>query len=431
MEIKIPFTNKTISLSTKVTDDTFYSLEDKATLNLLGFDNFSGTAVKAQQTFLDEGYAQNSIVYSIISKISQCGAEIPKVLVRKDDPEGTPIESGEVYDLLKRPAKYQGEWLSQHDYFEYCLTMLLATGNLYQMGVSSTGFGDSWEYVDILPSGRTYPIEPVSYLDPAAGYRFEDKQVELYFEYDDVLHTKFIDPSSFGLNHLTGLSPLQAATFALTGSTDINKAISVMVKNQGVRGILTNDGNRILDGDQARKLKNSVNDKIRGVDKYNSVHVTSASLKYQQMGVSANDLRIIESGVLTDRQICNAFNVSSRLFNDPENSTYNNMKEARKDFYENAVISTTNKIIQDINRRWIPQFDDRLMWKLDTSSVEALQADQKEEAEKDKAYIDGIEKVINLPISQEGKINLLVSTFGMSEEMAREVSNTQNNGLTE
>jgi hypothetical protein len=138
--------------------------------------------------------------------------------------------------------------------------------------------------------------------------------------------------------------------------------------------------------------------------------------------MTADQLKVIESGVLTDRQLCNAFGVSSRLYNDPANSTFNNMKEANKSFYTKAVIPTLNKLLMDINNDWLSQWSERdnKRYKLilDTSGVEALQADQKTEAEKDKIVMDGVNLILQMQTTSEAKKTLLQEEYGYSEDTA-------------
>jgi len=334
--------------------------------------------------------------------------------------------------MLQTPGIYQGKVLSQDDYLEIILTYLLTTGDIYQRGLTSIGFGDLWQQMEILPSGYTLPISGKSYLSPVQGYQFTDKMNTFRIPTEEVLHTKYINPSTLGLQSLEGLSPLQAALYSLTGSTDIQQAISVMTKNQGVRGILTNKGERPLTGEEAKIMKNSVNKKIRGVDNFNSVHVTGVDVNYLNMGMNAADLKLIESGVLTDRQLCNAFSVPSVLFNDPANSTYNNYTTALKSLYTDAVIPANNKILSSINSEWLSQYSlrDGRVYKLvqDTSGVEALQADQKEEAEKDKANMEGVNTILNMPITDEAKSRLLQITYGYPEEIANEIAQTNTTG---
>ena len=419
MDVKQLFSDA-LGLKTKSVH-SLYSLTDHLPI---GLDVFNTNATQSEQRLIDTGYGQNVTAYAIIKKIAQTGADIPKVLVDLNDPDEI-IEDGEVFDMLQRPAIYQGETLSQYDYFEYLITFLLSSGNIYQRGRTSTGFGDIWQQMELMPSGKTTPMPGSSYLGRTQGYQFTDKTHQFIFPTQEILHTKFINPTSLGLNTLEGLSPLQAALFALTGSTDIQKAIGIMGKNQGARGVLSNKSDRTMKQEEAKLLSDKANEKLRGIKNFNKIHVTNTEMSYQQIGMSATDLKVIESGVLTDRQLCNAYSVSSRLFNDPANSTFNNVTSAEKSMYTNAIIPVLNKILQDNNFSWLGQWSlrdgKRYAQILDTSGIEALQSDQKVEAEKDKIRMDGVNVILTMTISNEAKAGLLQSEYGYSEDDANAI----------
>jgi hypothetical protein len=110
------------------------------------------------------------------------------------------------------------------------------------------------------------------------------------------------------------------------------------------------------------------------------------------------------------------------LFNDPANSTYNNYTTALKSLYTDAVLPVNNKILQDINNGWLAQYSlrDNKRYRIiqDTSSIEALQADQKEEADKDKANMEGVNVILNSNTSPEGKSLLLQKNYGYDKDEA-------------
>ena len=64
----------------------------------------------------------------------------------------------------------------------------------------------------------------------------------------------------------------------------------------------------------------------------------------------------------------------------------------------------------------------------DFSNVEALQADKKTEAEKDKIVIDGVAAIVGMPISSESKGILLKETYPeLSEEFIESLTIENNN----
>ena len=416
------------AFDTIVNKETFSLQSHNLNGLLTGFDSGDvNHSTQKEQKLIDTGYGQNVTVYSIINKITTTGADIPLIVwdKRKDEE----VESGKVFDILKQPAIYRGEFLNTKEWIEACFIYLLSSGNLYQRKTNLADF-KNFDALEIIPSGIIQPLEPTSYLTMASGYKLTDKQKQYRIDVDVMSHLKYINPTTIGLNSLEGLAPLQAGLYSLTGSTDIQKALSVLVKNQGVRGILTNESNRNGGGvnlgrEEAKAVKDKIASMIRGIDKVNQVAVTGASLKYQAMGMTANDLKLIESGVLTDRQLCNLFNIDSKLFNDPSSSTFNNLNEATKGMYSNAILPNLNKIVGKFNQDIVKPLNIRYRTneeiRIDTSRIEALQGDQKLEAEKNKINADGFNVVLNMPISNDSKKEVLVYTYGITEELADKI----------
>ena len=394
----------------------------------MGFNNGSlNFNSQDEQGLINKGYGSNVTVYSIINKITTTASTIP--LIVWDNNTDEQIEKGKLFDILQQPSIYRGEMLSTTEWVEACLVYLLTTGNLYQRKLNLVNI-KNFDKLELIPSGIIESIVPNSYLLPNNGFKVTDKQTQFKIESDELSHLKYLNPTTVGLESLEGLAPLQAGLYALTGSTDIQKALSVMVKNQGVRGILTNETNRNgggvnLSTDEAKAVKAQTQEMLRGVDKVNQVAVTSASLKYHAMGMNAADLKLIESGVLTDRQLCNIWNVDSKLFNDPSSSTFNNLQDATKGLYTNAILPSLGKIVnqfnQDISKPLNITERTNQEVRIDTSKIEALQADQKLEADKNKVNADGVAVVLNMPISNESKAETLVHIYGMTDELAKNI----------
>lgn len=406
---------------------------------LLGFDTIFNNKIQDNQKLIDEGYGGNVTLFSIINKIVTTSSSVASENLIVVDENNEFIESGYVFDLLQQPAIYRGEQLDTSEWVEVALTYLLLSGNLYQKNLDLVGFRDVLGY-EIIPSGIVEPITSNSYLTHCAGFKINDKQSTISLPYEEVNHLKYINPTTYGLDYSVGLSPLQAGLYSLTGSTDVQKALSVMVKNQGVRGLLTNKSERNgggvrMNSDQAKEIKNAMNNTIRGIDKINSVHITNADLSYLAMGMSAGDLKLIESGVLTDRQLCNMFAVDSKLFNDTSSSTFNNVSEANKSMYQNAIIPNLNKLIGGFNKDLVKRLNKQHNTKhrviIDVDNIEALQQDQKLLADKNKLNADGIANVLNSNTDTNGKIEILKYTYQMTDEVATNIVGNGTNESTE
>ena len=151
--------------------------------------------------------------------------------------------------------------------------------------------------------------------------------------------------------------------------------------------------------------------------------------------MSPSDLKIIESGVLNLRQLCNLYGHPSALYNDPNGLTYNSFETALKVLYTQAVIPTNDRLIEYFNNIITPGYNKkdnkRYIVEQDLSKIEALQSDQKIEAEKDKIRAEGIGTILNLAISSEAKEALLVSEYGFNTEEASKVVGRSSNATIE
>ena len=193
MKFKIPFTKgKILDLSLKG-ESNFYPLTSTG-IYPIGEQIFTNK-YQSEQQLIDEGYGSNVTVYAIIKKIAEASANIPKKLYDLNNPEEE-ITEGELYELLKHPGFYQGERLTQYDYFENIITQLLAAGNTYQRGMQAVGFGDIWQAMEIYPSGIVEPVQKNSYLVGASQYLVTDKLNQFKIDAEEVLHTKFVNPTS-------------------------------------------------------------------------------------------------------------------------------------------------------------------------------------------------------------------------------------------
>ena len=180
--------------------------------------------------------------------------------------------------------------------------------------------------------------------------------------------------------------------------------------------------------EEAALVQAKFQERVGGSNNFGKTIVTNKDLNYIQMAMSSADLQLLEKGVINLRAMCNVFGLDSSLFNDPANKTFNNRKEAEKALYTNAVQPTLDKVEAELNRWFVASHypGGNVRFRFDYSEVAALQTDQKTEAEKDKIVIDGVNVILSMPISNEGKAELLMSTYDYSDEMVEALLSTTN-----
>ena len=103
---------------------------------------------------------------------------------------------------------------------------------------------------------------------------------------------------------------------------------------------------------QAQQLKDKFRQAHQGSNNAGDIIITPKKLSWVNFGLNAADVSLIEQYNASIKDLCNIYHVPVQLLNNTESSTYNNMKEAKKALYQNAVIPELCKIRDELNR-WL------------------------------------------------------------------------------
>jgi len=299
------------------------------------------------------------------------------------------------------------------------VTYLLCNGNSYLYGGTSIVDGTIKE-VDVLPSNHINITASDNFFLPNLKYEFDLGNTRKVYTQEDVEHTRLFNPNYNSVEEsYEGLSVFQVAAKVVQVGNDRWDASAHLFQNRGMAGMITDQSNRPMSAEEATMMQGALNKRISGTDKYGGVGVTNKDLKYIPMAMSATDLQLIEQGVVSLRAMCNVFGLDSSLFNDPANKTFNNRLEAEKALYTNAIMPLADKIAAKHNNYIVKNHypDGNYRMRKDFSYVEALQKDKKQEAEKDKIVMDGINVVLNMPIDNESKILMIKENYYVSDEI--------------
>jgi HK97 family phage portal protein len=351
-------------------------------------------------SFISKGYQKNPTIYSIINLITKCASAIPfqvyektnetqlskykslttgllnkdsllKADVIKKDAltltEGTDLEK-----LLNRPNPAQS--------YATFITELIAfgklTGNRYIYGIGpETRESKKFNELYVLPS-HLVEIKSNGIFEPVDKYIMSYHTTAFEIESNDVLHIADFNPDyqSDG-SHLYGQSPLMAGLRTMTTNNESVETSLKFLQNQTARGILTSD-DESLTPTQAQQLKDAFRRNYQGSYNAGDIIITPKKLSWTNFGLSVADLQLIESYNATVKDLCNIFSIPVQLLNNTESSTYNNMKEAKKAFYVNAVIPELVKIRDELNRWLSPAYGDKLYIDFDFNSIPELQQEQ-------------------------------------------------------
>ncbi len=259
------------------------------------------------------------------------------------------IIDSETNRLLQQPNEYQ----SFSELIENLVGYKLITGNSY-LWANRLESGKIQELV-VLPS-QYVAIVSDGTINGVEAYTFTLVGWD-NLPASDVIHMKYFNPY-FDTNgqQLYGLSPLQAAYRTVQRSNDAKDTSVGMLQNQGPKGILYADESNNFGQEEAGKLKedfyNQYGTKTQAgiVQNAGKILIAGAKLGWVNIGLSPVDLQLVESEKITLRELCNVYGVNSALFNDPDNKTYNNMKEAKKEMLTQVVLPELVAIRDAFNR---------------------------------------------------------------------------------
>ena len=124
---------------------------------------------------------------------------------------------------------------------------------------------------------------------------------------------------------------------------------------------------------QAQQLKDTFRKQHQGSKNAGDVIITPKKLSWLNFGLNAVDVSLIEQFNASQKDLCNIYNVPVQLLNNTDSSSYNNMKEAKKALYQNAVIPELLKIQDELNRWLSPKYGDNVCIEFDFSVIPELQ----------------------------------------------------------
>lgn len=349
--------------------------------------------------YITDGYQANAIVYSIINLITSNASNIRNMWVlyktndakalskyKRCDPMSVKamsikgskleeVESHPILDLLNKP----NPMMSGSEFIEAAIGYRLLTGMRYVYGFGPDAGINEGKFTElsILPS-QMMEIQ----LDKKGlpeSYKWVNSINRQAIPAKQILYSRKWNPDYNTYPY--GMSPIQAARHVLTQSNDSYTASSKLLQNVGMIGMVTQESTQYSDNltqEQADKLQESLNAKS-GVDNYGKVHVTSAPLRWTQFGMNAVDLNLIQQNKMTARDLCNIWKVNSALLNDPENKTYNNMKEAKKALFTETILPELYTLRDEFNSWLLPTYKDsdkdKYMLDIDVSNIPELQDD--------------------------------------------------------
>lgn len=269
-------------------------------------------------TYIDRGYKKIPYIYAIVSHIIDKASDAPVTIVREKKGKDTrkfdkALKAGlGLHDIRLKMLKEATFDEVEHPFMavienpntldtektlkEQFLGYLHITGNAYMYaaapgaGINATKPRQLW----VLPSPAV-EIVAGSSQEPVKGYRIEGTTdiIEAW----KIAHCKYFNPT-VNLDQskmLYGMSPMIAARGVINQADASDFAQGMMYKNMGPKGILAGDKEANYTDDQAIMIRDRFRQNYMGLENAGDIIVTSANVKWQQIGLSPVDLNLIEA----------------------------------------------------------------------------------------------------------------------------------------
>ena len=273
------------------------------------------------------------------------------------DKSGKEIENNKALEIFKT------FWSK---YSEMCVIYDLLLGNAYVNAMNSLNveslkkepselFLLPTEYVKII-SNNEKDIRKVK----ALRYELVLKNLnKLEIEPQNILHLKtnnFLDSS---INGLYGISRLVSCVKNIQ-SIASGYGAKVSLYDNGPRVIITGKGQNeyqsVNTDETTEEITEKINNTYGRTKGQFQIAVTKTPLDVSNISLDVNSLQITQNNASDFRRICTAFNQDSKIFGDPEATTYDNMETAESAFangaFKSYIEDRFNKFTIFLNQWW-------------------------------------------------------------------------------
>lgn len=310
--------------------------------------------------------------------------------------ESTSAEAKKLQALFKKPNPLQS-W-KQFEAQGYIYQQLF--GYNIVLPIKPAGFKDNidayqlWNIppsiVDIEETNKLFYQSETSGIIKEIVLTYKDVQTKLKVE--DIYIMKDFTPSFCSL--IIPDSRIHSLELPINNIIGAYESRNVLINYRGALGILSQDpgngqyGNLPMTEDQKVLLQQDL--RRYGLKNHQwQFIITSASLKWQQMGVATKDLMLFEEIEADTMAICDNYNYPYQLMSSAKGTTFSNLKEGKQLLYQDATIPEAESMYEQWNQLFNTERFNLVIDK-DYSHIAVLQEDQLQAAQARKARNDAL-----------------------------------------
>lgn len=235
----------------------------------------------------------------------------------------------------------------------------------------------------VLPSDRVEVIPDPENLWGVIGYALNLGGTKLIFRKNDVIHWRSMNLSfdAISRTHLRGLPPLKPGESILQQNKDATRASVRHYQNDGAKGFIFEKSKAVMTPVQQAQIKGVIDAKINNNEMAGSIAALQGDWGAHIFGASSQAMQLLEGKKATIRELCFLFEVPPEMF-DTE-TTYDNKKQAQKNWVSNSIIPASKELDDELNRILLKAFllEGKALIACDYMELPEMQADMKELSE--------------------------------------------------
>lgn len=348
--------------------------------SLLQRIGFGGTVWKNadDRKLIKEGYQTNVDLFSVIDYMTDKAGTVKWRLMRRL-PDGKTEEVTDVKHPVKKLWDNPNKETNSSLFVQEQLAFKYITGDRYMYGIRAGENRPFTELYTMAPSN----VEIVTQSPELEGGLIKGYQLtgtwDKLVDPEKVKHGKTFNPDHDSLNMLYGQSPLQAAGVVIQRSNESYLTSYKNFKNMGANGAMIGDGEWAATPEEIKKMRKRYQNEYGGGENANGVMwLPGKNMQWINFGLSPADLEVLKSQNFDLERFANLYHMPIQLFN--QERTYNdNMRQAKKDAWNDAILPPLNELLQDINEWFLPawskELKEDLFFELDISGIAELQGD--------------------------------------------------------
>ena len=338
-------------------------------LRMMGRDY--GVGPEWQQTVYGEYYARSADVYAAVKLRADSVARPPLVVYQRDQ-RGARRPVGPAHPV-QRLLDHVNEWWSPGDLVRATETYLSLWGSeFWYLGRSEGGeVSEIWplrpDRVRIIREGKRY----------VAGFTYSEGGREFPMLREEVVWFRYFNP----LDEYAGFSPMAAARLNADMGIDAVRFNREFFRNSASPQDLVFRARGPVTDEQVAEFYQRLEQRFTGPAKANRPIVTGEGWEVERLGLNQRDMEWLSGLRWSLEAVARVFGVPLPLLEDFSRATYNNVREARRMFWEKTVVPELVFLQGEINEGLLPKLGraaEGLKVAFDLSTIEAVSESETE-----------------------------------------------------